>query len=72
MFALGEGIAKPVYIAWAMKKGNTEFAKLIDDAILAVRKSGKMYELQEKWFGTSFKDMAESVELSGIGGTSGS
>jgi polar amino acid transport system substrate-binding protein len=60
VFALGEGVAKPVYIAWAMQKGNTEFAKLIDDAILATRKSGKMYELQEKWFGTSFKDMAES------------
>ena len=61
VFALGEGIAKPVYIAWAMKKGNTEFAKAIDDAILAVRKSGKMYELQEKWFGTAFKGMAESA-----------
>lgn len=62
VFALGEGIAKPVYIAWAIQKGNTEFAKLIDDAILAVRKSGKMYELQEKWFGTAFKDMAESAK----------
>ena len=61
VFALGEGVAKPVYIAWAMQKGNTEFAKMIDDAILATRKSGKMYELQEKWFGTSFKDMAESA-----------
>jgi len=62
VFALGEGIAKPVYIAWAMQKGNTDFAKVIDDAILAVRKSGKMYELQEKWFGTSFKEMAENVQ----------
>ena len=35
---------------------------MIDDAILAIRKSGKMYELQKKWFGTSFKDMpAESA-----------
>lgn len=60
VFALGGPVAKPVYIAWAMQKGNTDFAKMIDDAILSVRKSGKMYELQEKWFGTSFKDMAES------------
>jgi polar amino acid transport system substrate-binding protein len=62
VFAVGEGIAKPVYIAWAIQKGNTEFAKAIDDAILAVRKSGKMYELQEKWFGVAFKDMAESAK----------
>lgn len=61
VFALGEGIAKPVYVAWAMKKGNTEFAKVINDALIATRKSGKMYELQEKWFGTSFKDMPENA-----------
>jgi polar amino acid transport system substrate-binding protein len=62
VFELGTAVSKPVYIAWAMQKGNTEFAKAIDDAILAVRKSGKMYELQEKWFGVSFKDMAEAIK----------
>ena len=62
VFELGPAVSKPVYIAWAMQKGNAEFAKVIDDAILAVRKSGKMYELQEKWFGVAFKDMAETVK----------
>ncbi|HVZ51663.1 MAG TPA: transporter substrate-binding domain-containing protein [Pseudolabrys sp.] len=61
VFALGEGIAKPVYIAWAMKKGNTDLAKLIDAAIIAAKKSGKMAELQMKWFGTSFKEMPDDV-----------
>jgi polar amino acid transport system substrate-binding protein len=61
VFALGEGIAKPVYIAWALKKGNKDTAKLIDDALMATRKSGKMYELQKKWFGTTFKDMPADV-----------
>ena len=61
VFALGRAIAKPVYIAWALKKGNTDTAKLIDEALLATRKSGKMYELQMKWFGTSFKDMPADV-----------
>jgi polar amino acid transport system substrate-binding protein len=61
VFALGQGIAKPVYIAWALKKGNTETVKLIDDALLGLRKSGKLYELQQKWFGTTFKDMPASV-----------
>ena len=53
-----------------MKKGNTEFAKLIDDALIASRKSGKMYELQKKWFGTSFKDMPAKRELIPASGTS--
>jgi polar amino acid transport system substrate-binding protein len=61
VFTLGEPVAKPVYICWAMQKGNAELAKLIDDALLEVRKSGKMYALQEKWFGTSFKDMPDGV-----------
>jgi polar amino acid transport system substrate-binding protein len=61
VFAVGEAVAKPVYIAWAMQKGNAELAKLIDAALLDMRKSGKMYALQEKWFGTSFKDMPESA-----------
>jgi len=61
VFALGEAVAKPVYIAWALKKGNKDTAKLIDDALMATRKSGKMYELQKKWFGTTFTDMPASV-----------
>jgi polar amino acid transport system substrate-binding protein len=61
VFALGQAVAKPVYIAWALKKGNDDTVKTIDDALLAMRKSGKLYELQEKWFGTTFKDMPASV-----------
>jgi polar amino acid transport system substrate-binding protein len=60
-FTLGQAVAKPVYIAWALKKGNDDTVKAIDDALLAMRKSGKLYELQEKWFGTTFKDMPASV-----------
>jgi polar amino acid transport system substrate-binding protein len=61
VFALGQAIAKPVYIAWALKKGNTDTVKVIDDALLALRQNAKMYELQQKWFGTTFKEMPESV-----------
>jgi polar amino acid transport system substrate-binding protein len=62
VFEVGHAVAKPVYIAWAIQKGNTDFAKLIDDALLATRKSGKMYELQMKWFGTSFKNMPAEIK----------
>jgi polar amino acid transport system substrate-binding protein len=62
VFALGEAVGKPVYIAWAMKKDNVELAKLINDALIKVRKSGEMYALQEKWFGTTFKGMPEEMQ----------
>ncbi len=61
VFALGQAVGKPVYIAWALKKGNTDVAKLIDDALMATRKSGKMYELQKKWFGVTFEHMPADV-----------
>ena len=61
VFSLGQAIAKPVYIAWALKKGNTDTVKLIDDALLALRQNAKMYEMQQKWFGVTFKDMPASV-----------
>ena len=61
VFALGHAVAKPVFIAWALKKGNTDVVKLIDAALMDTRKSGKMYELQKKWFGTTFEDMPASV-----------
>jgi polar amino acid transport system substrate-binding protein len=61
VFELGHAVGKPVYIAWALKKGNTDTAKLIDDALMATRKSGKMYELQKKWFGTTFEQMPADV-----------
>jgi polar amino acid transport system substrate-binding protein len=61
VFALGQPVGQPVYIAWALRKGNKDTLKLIDDALLVTRKSGKMYELQAKWFGTTFKDMPEDA-----------
>lgn len=62
VFALGEAVGHPVFIAWAMQKGNTDTAKLISDALIALRKSGKMYELQQKWLGTRFEKMPESAD----------
>lgn len=61
VFALGQPIGQPVYIAWALRKDNKDTLKLVDDALLATRKNGKMYELQMKWFGATFKDMPEDA-----------
>lgn len=60
-FVMGKAVGKPTYIGWAVKKGNTDVLKMVDDILLELRKSGEMYALQKKWFGTSYEDMPKSV-----------
>lgn len=62
VFALGEAISEPVYIAWATAKGNGKLIEYINSVLLASRKDGKMYDLQKKWFGTTFETMAETIQ----------
>ena len=69
VFEVGRAVAKPVYIAWAIQKGNTDFAKLIDDALLATRKSGKMYELQNQVVRHDLQGHAGRDKVSRSGGT---
>ncbi|MDB5776530.1 MAG: transporter substrate-binding protein [Herbaspirillum sp.] len=61
MFVIGQSVGKPVYIAWAVKKGNAGVLELINGALSDLKKSGQMYELQKKWLGTSFEKMPLSV-----------
>ncbi len=58
IFELGQPVSKKIYIAWAVKKGNTEVKEMLDSFLLAQRQSGEMAKLQQKWFGTTF-DMPE-------------
>lgn len=57
VFALGEAVSKPIYIAWAMKKGNSALQSLLDGKLAAARKDGTMSRLQKKWFGETFPDL---------------
>ena len=58
VFELGQAVSKKIYIAWAVKKGNTEVKDLLDSFLIGARKSGEMAKLQQKWFGLTF-DMPE-------------
>lgn len=42
------------YMSWAVRKEDEDLLKLINEEILQMKKSGKLKELQEKWFGTSW------------------
>ena len=59
VFALGQPVAAKTYIAWAVKKGNTELRDTLDAYLLGARKSGAMYKLQKEWFKATFEDMPE-------------
>lgn len=60
-FTVGQAIGKPVFIAWAVKKGNTDVARMVDAILLELRKNGQLYELQQKWLGVTYKDMPQSI-----------
>ncbi len=64
VFALGQAVSRKIYISWAVKKGNDEVRKLLNDFLLAQRKNGEMAKLQQKWFGTTF-DMPETFTAAG-------
>ena len=63
VFELGKAVSKKIYIAWAVKKGNTELKDMLDQFLLAQRKNGEMERLQKKWFGTTF-DLPEHWSVS--------
>jgi len=61
VFSLGGKVGNPVYISWALKKGNTVTLDFLNSALIDLRKSGEVYKLQKKWFGASFENMPMSV-----------
>lgn len=53
-FTLGEATAGLGFIAWPIKKGNNELLDYLADFVTHMRSTGKLAELQTKWFGKSF------------------
>ncbi len=56
-FAMGEPVSGPGFHAYPVPKGNEELLEFINGFILNLRESGKLAELQEKWFGQSFPEL---------------
>ena len=54
VFELGQAVSGNAYPAWAMKKGNTDLQKFMNEFIAAQKANGVMPALQKKWFGESF------------------
>ena len=56
-FALGEPVSGPGFHAYPVPKGNPELLDFLNKFILGLKESGKLAELQEKWFGQAFPDL---------------
>lgn len=59
VFTLGQAISTPSYMGWAIQKGNVDLLSYFNALLLATRKDGSMYRLQQKWFGSTFENMPE-------------
>lgn len=62
-FELGEATAGLGFIAWPIKKGNDDLLDYLAGFVTHMRDTGKLAELQTKWFGASFPDLPkESIK----------
>lgn len=54
VFELGQAVSGKSYPGWAVKKGNGELLKFINEFIAKQKANGTMPALQKKWFGEAF------------------
>lgn len=57
VFALGEATTGPGFIAWPVAKGNDQVLEFLAGFVKHLRESGKLKELQQKWFGMTLLDL---------------
>jgi polar amino acid transport system substrate-binding protein len=57
VFAMGQPVSGAGFHAWPVPKANEDLLAYLNDFVAHLRTSGKLAELQQKWFGTSFKDL---------------
>jgi polar amino acid transport system substrate-binding protein len=56
-FEIGQPVSGPGFHAYPVPKGNEDLLAYINEFILKLRDSGKLAELQKKWFGEAFPDL---------------
>jgi polar amino acid transport system substrate-binding protein len=56
-FEMGQPVSGPGFHAYPVPKGQEDLLEYISTFILELRDSGRLAELQEKWFGEAFPDL---------------
>jgi len=57
VFALGQAVATPGFVAWPIAKHNASVLEFLTQFIRYLHDSGKMAQLQDKWFGITFPNL---------------
>ena len=57
VFALGQPVSGAGFHGWMVAKGNTSLLDYLSGFIAHLRDTGRLAELQKKWFGQSFDDL---------------
>ncbi|KPQ24402.1 MAG: hypothetical protein HLUCCA13_09105 [Halomonas sp. HL-48] len=58
-FEAGQAVSGPGFVAWPMPKDSPELLEYMTEFMAHLRDSGRLAELQEKWFNESFDDLPE-------------
>jgi polar amino acid transport system substrate-binding protein len=59
-YAIVRGVAHKNWAGISMRKEDVEIKKFLDDEIVRLKQSGKLWELQDKWFGLRM-DLADNI-----------
>lgn len=65
IFELGEPVAPRSYAAWAVKKGNHDLVNYLNQFLAAMRESGQLKQLQQKWLKVTFDNLPKQPMLPG-------
>jgi polar amino acid transport system substrate-binding protein len=57
VFAIGQPVSGAGFHAWPVPKANDDLLAYLTEFVAHLRKTGKLAELQNKWFGTAFPDL---------------
>ncbi|MEZ9603720.1 MULTISPECIES: transporter substrate-binding domain-containing protein [Vibrio] len=57
VFKKGEAVSGPGFVSWPVPKDNPELLAYLTEFFLHLEQTGKMAELQKKWFGESFDQL---------------
>lgn len=57
VFKKGEAVSGPGFVSWPIPKQNPELLAYLTDFFKHLKQTGRLAELQQKWFGESFDDL---------------
>jgi polar amino acid transport system substrate-binding protein len=64
VFAMGQPVSGAGFHAWPLQKGNDDLLQYLNEFVAQLRKTGRLAELQQKWFGTDFPNLPTEPILS--------